>query len=77
MPPVGDFMRYEIRLEGHLSDDWADLFGALDLIREGEDITRLACSVADQAALFGILKKVRDLGIPLLSVKQIETGDET
>ena len=70
-------MRYEIRLKGHLSSDWADLFGAYNLAREGEDVTLLICSVADQAALFGILKKVRDLGIPLLSVKQIETGDET
>lgn len=70
-------MRYEIRLAGLLGADWADLFGALNLVHEGEDITLLICSVADQAALFGILKKVRDLGIPLLSVKQIETGDET
>lgn len=70
-------MRYEIRLKGHLGDDWADLLGAQNLVRESEDITLLICFLPDQAALFGILKKVRDLGIPLLSVKQIETGDET
>jgi hypothetical protein len=70
-------MRYEIRLKGHLGVEWADQFEALNLVREGGDVTLLICSLADQAALFGILKKVRDLGIPLLSVKQIETGDET
>lgn len=70
-------MRYEIRLKGHLGDDWAGLFGALNLVREGGDVTLLICSATDQAALFGILKKVRDFGIPLLSVKQIAIGDET
>ncbi|HCM27186.1 MAG TPA: hypothetical protein DIC34_11685 [Treponema sp.] len=64
-------MRYEIRLEGHLGDDWADWFGGLVLVQEGEGTTRLICSVADQAALFGILKKVRDLGMPLLSLVRV------
>jgi hypothetical protein len=53
------------------------MFGVPDLILEGSEDTLLVCTIPDQAALFGILKKVRDLGIPLLSVKQIETGDET
>ena len=75
--PAGNRMRYEIRLKGYLGTDWADQFEAQNLVHEGEDITLLICFVPDQAALFGILKKVRDLGIPLLSVKQIETGDET
>jgi hypothetical protein len=70
-------MRYEIRLAGLLGADWADMFGVPDLILEGSEDTLLVCTIPDQAALFGILKKVRDLGIPLLSVKQIETGDET
>lgn len=70
-------MRYEIHLKGHLGVDWVDQFEALSLVHESGDVTLLTCSLADQAALFGILKKVRDLGIPLLSVKQIETGDET
>ncbi len=70
-------MRYEIRLKGHLDDEWAELLGTLVLVHEATDITCLICSVTDQAALFGILRKVRDLGIPLLSVNRIETGDET
>ena len=69
-------MRYEIRLKGHLDDEWADFLGTLAVVREAKDITCLVCSVTDQAALFGILRKVRDLGIPLLSVNRIETGDE-
>lgn len=69
-------MRYEIRLKGCLGEDWADQFEALNLVHESGDVTLLTCSLADQAALFGILKKIRDLGISLLSVKQIETGEE-
>ena len=63
-------MRYEIRLEGYLDDEWADWFGGLTLVREGGGVTLLICSVADQAALFGILRKVRDLGMPLLSLSR-------
>jgi hypothetical protein len=70
-------MRYEIRLEGLLGDCWADWFGALALVRDGEGVTLLICSVTDQAALFGILKKVRDLGMPLLSLNRMEIGGET
>jgi hypothetical protein len=70
-------MRYEIRLEGLLGDEWANWFGDLALVREGEGVTLLICPVADQAALFGILRKVRDLGMPLLSVYRSETGGET
>ena len=70
-------MRYEIRLEGHMDDGWADWFGALALVHEREGVTLLICSVADQAALFGILKKVRDLEMPLLSLHRIEIGGET
>ena len=51
--------------------EWADWLGDLTLVREGEGVSLLTCSVADQAALFGILRKVRDLGIPLLSVERI------
>jgi len=64
-------VKYEIRLEGHLGDDWADWFEILTLVREDMGTTLLVCTVADQAALFGILRKVRDLGIPLLSVDRV------
>jgi hypothetical protein len=64
-------MRYEIRLQGHLGDEWADSFGGSTLIREGDSVTLLICPVSDQAELFGILRKVRDLGIPLVSVDRV------
>lgn len=70
-------MDYEIRIEGELGDEWAGWFGDLALVREGEGVTLLSCSVADQAALFAVLRKVRDLGLPLLSLQRIETGGKT
>ena len=59
-----------------LGEEWADWFEGLAIVREGEGVSLLTCSVADQAALFGILKRVRDLGMPLISIYRIETGDE-
>ncbi|MDP2791484.1 MAG: hypothetical protein Q8O15_06955 [Rectinemataceae bacterium] len=63
-------MQYEIRIEGLLGDEWADWFGGLTLVRKDGGVTLLICSAVDQAALFGILRKVRDLGMPLLSVSR-------
>jgi hypothetical protein len=63
---------YEIRLKGHLSDRWAEWFGDVAIGLEENGTTRLTCSVIDQAALYGLLKKVRSLGMPLLSVNRIE-----
>ncbi|MCU0502983.1 MAG: hypothetical protein MUC51_14690 [Anaerolineae bacterium] len=62
---------YQIRLKGHLGPEWVDWFGgmAVDLTEEGD--TLLTGPVADQAALHGLLRKVRDLGIPLISVNEI------
>lgn len=59
---------YEIRLEGQLSGGWADWFGGASLTLEEGGNTRLTGPVVDQAALYGMLRKVRDLGIPLISV---------
>ena len=59
---------YEIRLKGHLDDRWADWFGGLTITLEENGNTLLTGPVIDQAALHGLLKKVRDLGMPLLSV---------
>jgi hypothetical protein len=70
-------MLYEIRIEGELGAEWADWFEGLAIVREGEGVSLLTCSVTDQAALFGILKRVRDLGLPLLSLRRIETGGES
>jgi len=62
---------YQIRLKGHLGDDWTDWFGGLTITAaHGE--TLLTGPVVDQAALHGLLRKVRDLGMPLLSVTRIE-----
>ena len=65
---------YEIRLKGHLDDEWADWFGGMTLTREDNGETLLAGSVVDQAALHGLLRKVRDLGLPLVSVSRLEPG---
>jgi hypothetical protein len=59
---------YQIRLKGHLDDRWAAWFEGLTLTREDNGETLLTGPVIDQAALHGLLRKVRDLGIPLLSV---------
>lgn len=65
---------YEIRIEGHLNDRWADWFEGLTLIREDSGATLLAGPVVDQAALHGLLRKVRDLGMPLISVICVRPG---
>ena len=64
--------RCEIRIKGHLDERWADWFEGLTITREDNGETRLTGPVADQAALHGLLKKVRDLGLPLISVNRIE-----
>jgi len=62
---------YEIRVAGHLSPQWADWFEGLTITLENGE-TRLVGPIADQAALFGLLKKIRDLGLPLISVHQVQ-----
>ena len=63
---------YEFRLRGHLDDKWADWFEGLTITREDNGETVLRGPIVDQAALHGLLRKVRDLGMPLLSVMQVE-----
>ena len=65
---------YEIRLKGHLDDRWTDWFGGLTITLEDNGNTHLTGPVRDQAALHGLLKKVRDLGMPLISLMRIELG---
>ncbi|ETP69873.1 hypothetical protein [Planococcus glaciei] len=62
---------YEIRLNGHLDDRWADWFEGFSFTRASDGTTILSGAVADQAALHGLLRKVRDLGLPLISVIQV------
>jgi hypothetical protein len=61
---------YEIRLKGHLNARWADWFDGLTLTQESDGTTVLRGSVVDQAALHGLLGKVRDLGLPLIAVNR-------
>ncbi len=63
---------YEIRLEGHLEARWAAWFDGLSLTHETDGTTVIHGPVVDQAALHGLLQKVRDLGLPLVSVAQVE-----
>src|SRR5258706_8674202 len=65
---------YEIRIKGHLTDQWAAWFGGLTITLEDNGETLLTGPVVDQAALHGVLKKVRDLGMPLLSVIRVKPG---
>ena len=66
--------RYEIRLKGHLDSRWAAWFDGLSLTNESDGTTTIRGPVADQAALHGLLQKVRDIGLPLVSVTQIQPG---
>jgi len=61
---------YEIRVKGHLEPRWADWFDGLTLTQESDGTTVLRGSVVDQAALHGVLGKVRDLGLPLIAVNR-------
>ncbi|MGD9029163.1 MAG: hypothetical protein PVG25_05080 [Anaerolineae bacterium] len=67
-------MNYQIRIEGHLDPRWADWFDGLSITSEDTGDTLLTGKVVDQAALHGLLKKVRDLGLPLVSVVRLEPG---
>lgn len=66
---------YEIRMASHLSPQWMGWFEGLAVSLEEDGNTLLTGPVADQAALHGLLKKIRDLGIPLVSVVQIQVLD--
>jgi hypothetical protein len=65
-------MIYQIRIKGHLGPRWADWFGGVTIALEDNGDTLLTCPVEDQAALHGLLRKVRDLGMPLISAIRVE-----
>ena len=65
---------YQIRIKGHLGRQWRDWFENATITLEENGDTLLTCPVVDQAALHGLLKKVRDLGMPLVSVSPVEPG---
>ena len=65
---------YQITVKGHLDNRWADWFEGLTITLEDNGETLLTGPVVDQAALHGLLRKVRDLGMPLLSVTRVRSG---
>ncbi|HLA87021.1 MAG TPA: hypothetical protein VJL10_03270 [Anaerolineales bacterium] len=68
---------YEIRIKGHLGHQWTDWFGEVTFTLEDNGDTLITGPVVDQAALHGLLKKVRDLGMPLISVNGVEPDPST
>lgn len=71
--PTPTVQQYEIRLQGHLDAHWGDRFEGLTITLEEDGNTLLSGPVADQSALHGLLKKVRDLGMPLVSINQVRS----
>jgi hypothetical protein len=72
----GQPMIYQIRIKGHLGPRWTEWFGGLGITLEDNGDTLLTGPVVDQAALHGVLRNVRDLGLPLLSVVRIDSSQE-
>jgi hypothetical protein len=70
--PRRDGGRFELRVKGHLDARWADWFDGMTLTQAGDGTTVIRGEVADQAALHGLLQTLRDLGLPLISVTQVE-----
>lgn len=68
---------YEIRLQGHLDTRWSDWFDGLTISLEDTGNTCLSGPVADQSALHGLLAKIRDLGLPLISLRRVSSSQET
>jgi hypothetical protein len=65
-------MVYQIRIEGHLGPKWTDWFGDVSITLEDNGETLLTGPVVDQAALHGLLRKIRDLGMPLISAIRVK-----
>jgi hypothetical protein len=65
-------VRYEIRVKGHLDTRWGAWFDGMTLSHDGDGTTLIHGPVVDQAALHGLLAKVRDIGLPLISVTEVE-----
>ena len=71
---MSESQTYEIRIQGRLDDRWTAWFDGMELVTAGDGSTLIRGEVVDQAALHGLLQKVRDLGLPLISVTDHQTG---
>ena len=77
--PIGSYgplVQYEIRVAGHLSPRWEPWFDGLTLTRADDGTTVIGGPIVDQAALHGVLQKLRDLGIPLIALPQLPPEGE-
>jgi hypothetical protein len=69
----GGHLRYEIRVQGRLDPRWSAWFDGLELTSDGDGTTTIHGPVVDQAALHGVLRTLRDVGLPVVSVVQVDT----
>ena len=75
-PEVTEPTRYAIRVKGHLDQRWAAWFAGLTLTQASDGTTLLAGPLSDQAALHGVFNKIRDLGLPIISVHGLSPADQ-
>jgi hypothetical protein len=68
-------MTYQVRVQGELGPGWDDWFSEAAVTREADGVTALTCDLPDQAALYGLLRKLQDLGLPLLSIIGIQSNE--
>jgi len=68
---------YQITLEGNLDQRWSDWFDGFTIIPQADGATLLTGPVVDQAALHGMLSRIRDLGLPLLSIRRLESKQQS
>lgn len=74
-PGLGGTSGYRIRTQGRISERWADWFEGMTLVHEDDGTTLIVCPDLDQAALHGVLAKIRDLGLPLISITPMSNPD--
>ncbi len=67
----GKSLIFEIRIQGHLDERWTDWFDEATILRQENGDTLIICQLIDQAALHGLIKRIRDLGIPLVSINRL------
>jgi len=68
--------KYQIRIQGHLDSSWSDWLDGLAITHEENDTTLLTGLIADQSALYGLLIKLRDLSLILISLRRVASGDQ-